>query len=138
MLLQGIFFQAGAVPEEQELTTSPGALALQDLRVPLGDSHPSSQEEPGFEGTSFQESAHRHIQSFQYQSKERLSAAQGLLSPAAARSQAVLGTRPTGTVTSCSFPVLPQAGESIFPPLGQPELPFAGRGEIAQRLRATA
>lgn len=67
-----------------------------------------------------------------------LFAAQGLLSPAAAGSQAVLETHPTATVTSCSFPALPQAGESIFPPLGQPELPFPGRGEIAQRLRATA
>lgn len=58
--------------------------------------------------------------------------------PGGSRSQAVLGTQPTATVTSCSFPVLPRAGESIFPPLGQPELPFPRPGEIAQRLRATA
>lgn len=41
----------------------------------------------------------------------------------------MLGTcpiAPAGTVTGYSIPVLPQAGESIFLPLGQPELPFAG------------
>lgn len=44
------------------------------------------------------------------------------------------GTRPLAPPVA---PVPPQAGESIFPPLGQPELPLAGEG-IALCLRATA
>lgn len=108
----------------------PGASAWQDLRAPLGVSQEESQD--------LSELHSRKVLTgtfSPFRTRKGFACSPGFAHPG---SSGVPGCAGTVTVTSCSFPVLPRAGESIFPPLGQPELPFPRRGEIAQRLRATA
>lgn len=57
-----------------------------------------------------------------------LFAAQGLLSPAAAGSQAVLETHPTATVTSCSFPALTPSRRIHLPSAWTARIAFSRAG----------